>query len=170
MGDSLIGFLNQQIQKTNRSQDQQQQATSITSSVSNAPTLYASNSLSHTTNNSSNVIRSLESQQIDPGRSQNTSQRFSAQECISSLGGLGISTTTPLTSNNTVVSGAASIAYGNDLQARGRNINSSSIRNRSESMLLQQQPPQGPSSTPFNTQSSRQINMSSSGTLLHICI
>ena len=166
MGDSLIGFLNQQIQKTNRSQDQQQQATSITSSVSNAPTLYASNSLSHTTNNSSSVLRSLESQQIDPGRSQNTSQRFSAQECISSLGGLGISTTT----NNTVVSGAASIAYGNDLQARGRNINSSSIRNRSESMLLQQQPPQGPSSTPFNTQSSRQINMSSSGTLLHICI
>ena len=166
MGDSLIGFLNQQIQKTNRSQDQQQQATSITSSVSNAPTVYSSNSLSHTTNNSSNVLRSLESQQIDPGRSQNTSQRFSAQECISSLGGLGISTTT----NNTVVSGAASIAYGNDLQARGRNINSSSIRNRSESMLLQQQPPQGPSSTPFNTQSSRQINMSSSGTLLHICI
>ena len=166
MGDSLIGFLNQQIQKTNRSQHQQQQATSITSSVSNAPTLYASNSLSHTTNNSSSVLRSLESQQIDPGRSQNTSQRFSAQECISSLGGLGISTTT----NNTVVSGAASIAYGNDLQARGRNINSSSIRNRSESMLLQQQPPQGPSSTPFNTQSSRQINMSSSGTLLHICI
>ena len=166
MGDSLIGFLNQQIQKTNRSQDQQQQATSITSSVSNAPTVYSSNSLSHTTNNSSSVLRSLESQQIDPGRSQNTSQRFSAQECISSLGGLGISTTT----NNTVVSGAASIAYGNDLQARGRNINSSSIRNRSESMLLQQQPPQGPSSTPFNTQSSRQINMSSSGTLLHICI
>jgi hypothetical protein len=173
MADSLIGFLNQQIQKTNRPQEQQQkqQSTSVTTTrATNAPTHYSSDvSLPNTTSTQSSVYRSLDPQQVRPEQSQNNyPQRFSAQECTSSLGGLGINTTQTYT-NNTVVSGAASISSGNVLPIRGSNIYPTQIRsNRGESMLLQQQPTAVHLSAHPSAQSNRQVNMSSSGILIHV--
>ena len=166
MADSLIGFLNQQIQKTNRPQEQQQQSTSVTTTkATNAPTNYSSGiALPNTTSTNSSVYRSLDSQPVRTEQSQNNyPQRFSAQECISSLGGLGINNTQTDT-NNTVVSGAASISSGNVLPIRGSNIYPTQIRsNRGDSMLLQQQPTAVHLSAQPSAQSNRQVNMSSSG-------
>ena len=169
MADSLIGFLNQQIQKTNRAQEQQQhQSTSTTTGVTNTPTHYTSNTPAPTTSNQSTFLRSSESQLQNPGRSQNTySDPFSAQECISSLGGLGINNT-QIHPSNTVVSGATSISSGNVLPNRGCNIYPNPVRIRGESMLLQQQPTSVHLSSQFSSQSNKPINMSSSGILLNI--
>ena len=92
MADSLIGYLNQQIQKTNRTQEQQQ-STSTTTNVTNANTLYSSeNPTNISVTSQSNVFRTLEQQQVNPEHSQNIyPQRPSAPDCVSSRGGLGIS-------------------------------------------------------------------------------
>ena len=168
MADSLIGFLNQQIQKTNRGQEEQYQQQSTSTTISSA-TNSLTNNLSHvsrsnTNNTQPNEFRSLQPQPVRPENSQNNYlQQLSAQECISSLGGLGINNTQTDT-NNTVVSGAASISSGNVLPIRGSNIYPTQIRsNRGESMLLQQQPTAIHLSTQSSSQSHRPVNMSSSG-------
>ena len=173
MADSLIGYLNQQIQKTNRAQEQQQQSTSTATRVPNAnTTLYSSENPTNTSvTQTTNVFRSLEQHRVNPEHSQNIyPQRPSVSDCVSSRGGLGISTI-QTGSNTSVVSSAATTAIsssGNVLSIGGGNVYPQSVRNRTRSMLLQQQPLSAQLSTPFTTQSNKQFNMSSSGTMLEI--
>ena len=173
MADSLIGFLNQQIQKTNRAQDQQQpqqQQTSanVTTNVTTNVTVNfsASSTLPNTSSTSSAVPSHLgPSRQINPDQSQHIyPQRCSAQTCISSLDGLGFTSTLTDSHNTFVGGGATSLSSGsNVLPIRGSH--SISIRNPGESMLLQQQSHTAYPSTQLNTQSNKRINMSSSGIL-----
>ena len=168
MADSLIGFLNQQIQKTNRAQDQQQpqqQQTSTNVTTNVTANFSASSTLPNTSSTSSIVPSHLgPSRQINPDQSQHIyPQRCSAQTCISSLDGLGFTSTLTDSHNTFVGGGATSLSSGNVLPIRGSSIHSISIRNPGESMLLQQQSHTAYPSTQLNTQSNKRINMSSSG-------
>ena len=168
MADSLIGFLNQQIQKTNRAQDQQQpqqQQTSANVTTNVTANFSASSTLPNTSSTSSIVPSHLgPSRQINPDQSQHIyPQRCSAQTCISSLDGLGFTSTLTDSHNTFVGGGATSLSSGNVLPIRGSH--SISIRNPGESMLLQQQSHTAYPSTQLNTQSNKRINMSSSGIL-----
>ena len=166
MADSVIGYLNQQIQKANRAQEQQQSTSTETKST-NANTLYSSENPQNTTGIQPSILTSLEGQQINSGHPQNiyTQQSFVPECVVSSREGLGISGNQP-GSNNTVANTATTFSSGNVFSVGGGNIYSSSVRNRNESTPLQQQPliTQVQLSTPLTTtQSNKQINMSSSG-------
>ena len=168
MADSLIGYLNQQIQKANRAQEQQQSTSTDTKST-NANTLYSSENPPNTTDIQPSILTSLEGQQINSGQPQNIYiQQSFVPECVSLSEGLGISGNQP-GSNNTVVNTATNFSSGNVFSVRGGNIYSSSVGNRNESTPSQQQPltAQVQLSTPLTTtQSNKQINMSSSGIML----
>ena len=167
MEDSLIGFLNKQEQKTTQAQEQQPTltSTSTSSNVTNPSYLNTSITRTQTGRNEASIFESSESSNhVNPEPPQNNnSQRVPTQGRISSLGGLGI--TNALTDAvNTVVSGATCLSSGNVLPIRGTSSYSTSIRNRSESMLLQhQQPASSVFSSQTSTQSNKLINMSSSG-------
>ena len=168
MADSLIGFLNQQIQKTTQAQEQQQKSTSTTTNVTNPSRLNPSISHSNTGSNESNIYQSsTSSQQVNLEASKNSnSQQFSTQGRISSLGGLGITNALSDTFNN-VVSGASYLSSGNVPSIGGASTYSASIRNTGESMPIQNpQTAISSLSSQTNTQSHKPLNMSSSGMVL----
>lgn len=172
---SLIGYLNQQIQKTpHRAQQQQQSSTSTTttnvtktntfSTISGGPpanTITQPN-VFRTTLEGNPHVNPIQSQNIHPTRPSATS------DCISSRGGLGISRIQTGSNNITVSTTATTAATGNGASI-GRNFPySSSILERGGSMLLQHQPqfaiqPQSSIVAVTTTQPHKQINMSSSG-------
>ena len=167
MADSLIGYLNQQIQKTNQAQQEQQHSTSTKTEVTNANTLCSSENTTIISATQPNVFRSLDQQQVNPEQSQNIyPRRPSASYCVSSRGGLGISNIQ--TGNSTIIVSTRSptISSSNVLSFAGSNVYSPSVRNRNGSMLLQQQLHSAQLSTPLTTQTNKLINMSSSGTIL----
>ena len=168
MADSLIGYLNQQIQKTHRPQQQQQQSSaSTTTNVTQSNTFTISGGPPKS-NTQQSVFTTLEETHVNPIQSRNIHPTPSAtSDCVSSRGGLGISRI-PTGRNNITVSTTATTATGNGASI-GRNFpySSSSIFERGGSMLLQHQPqfavqPQS-SIAVTTTQPHKQINMSSSG-------
>ena len=166
MADSLIGFLNQQIQKTTQAQEQQRTSTTTTTNVTNTSHLNPSITRTNTASNESSIYKTTSSsQQVNPeASSSNNSQQFATQTRISSLGGLGI--TNALTDAvNTVVSGATCLSSGNVLPIGGTSSTySASIFNRGESVAIQnRQQATSVFSSQTNTQSYKPINMSSSG-------
>ena len=165
MADSLIGFLNQQIQKTTQAQEQQRTSTTTATNVSNTSHLNPSITPTNTGSNESRIYRTtVSSQQVNPEASSNSnSQEFASQGRISSLGGLGF--TNALTDAvNTVTGGATYLSSANVLPIEATSTYSASNRNRGESVAIQNRQ-QAPAlfSSQTNTQSYKTINMSSSG-------
>ena len=165
MADSLIGFLNQQIQKTTQAQEQQRTSTTTATNVTNTSHLNPSTTPTNTGSNESRIYRTtVSSQQVNPEASSNSnSQEFASQGRISSLGGLGF--TNALTDAvNTVVGGATYLSSANVLPIEGTSTYSASNRNRGESVATQnRQQATALFSSQTNTQSYKTINMSSSG-------
>ena len=168
MADSLIGYLNQQIQKTTHrpQQQQQQSSTSTTTNVTQSNTFTISGGPPKS-NTQQSVRTTLEETHVNPIQSRNIHPTPSAtSDCVSSRGGLGISRI-PTGRNNITVSTTATTLTGNGASI-GRNFPcSSSALETDVSMLLQRQPQFGvqtqSSLAVTTTQLQKQINMSSSG-------